>query len=53
VNDILHALTAERTRFSTLGELTTGLTLAREFNRNFKTDTWNVNSVVGLRYRFR
>jgi hypothetical protein len=31
-------------------EITTGLTMVREFNRDFLRDQTNVNALVGVRY---
>ena len=48
-NDVQNALTYTRTRYIGRAELTTGLTLVREFNRDFQADAWNMNLQVGLR----
>lgn len=48
--DVTHALGYEATRFMNSFELTYGLTLVRDFNRDFKSDVTNVNAVLGVRY---
>ncbi len=48
--DVQHSLGFEMTRFMRRVELTGGLTLVREFNRDFLADVTNVNALVGVRY---
>jgi len=48
--DVSHALGYEASRFIRQYELTYGLTLVRELNRDFKRDATNVNALVGVRY---
>jgi hypothetical protein len=48
-NDVQNALTFSRARYLGKGELTTGVTMVREFNRDLQADAWNVNLVVGFR----
>jgi hypothetical protein len=48
--DVSHALGFETTRFMNSFELTGGLTLVREFNRDFIKDETNINALVGVRY---
>ncbi len=48
--DVTHALGYEATRFFDSFELTYGLTLVRDFNRDFKSDVTNVNATLGARY---
>ena len=50
--DVIHAAGFEASRFYGLYELTGGLNLARDFNRDFKSDKTNVNATVGVRYVF-
>lgn len=50
-SDIQAALTFSRARYFGNGELTTGATLVREYNRNFTADAWNMNFNVGYRIR--
>jgi hypothetical protein len=50
--DVLHALNVEYTRESRGFELTTGASLAREFNRYFSSDATNFNTIVSIRRRF-
>ena len=42
-NDVQNALTFSRARYLGRGELTTGVTMVREFNRDLQADAWNVN----------
>lgn len=51
--DVTHALSFEMTRFMGPFDLNGGLTLARDFNRNFQSDVTNVNALVGVRYNVR
>jgi hypothetical protein len=48
--DVSHALGFEMTRFMGPFDLNGGLTLVRDFNRNFKSDATNLNAIVGVRY---
>ena len=48
--DVSHALGYEATRFYQPYELTYGVTLVRELNRDFKHDVTNLNAIIGLRY---
>ncbi|HEX6573589.1 MAG TPA: hypothetical protein VF042_01345 [Gemmatimonadaceae bacterium] len=48
--DVSHALGFERAAVYRGFEVTTGLTLVRELNRDFLRDATNVNALVGLRY---
>lgn len=48
--DVSHALGVERSALMSGFELTTGLTLVREFNRDFRRDATNVNALVSARY---
>lgn len=48
-NDVQNALTFARVRYVRFGELTTGVTMVREFNRDLLRDAWNLNLVLGFR----
>ena len=48
--DVSHALGFETTRFVRGFDVTGGLTLVRDFNRNFLSDVTNLNALVGVRY---
>jgi hypothetical protein len=48
--DVSHALGFERSAVIGEFEVTTGLTLVRELNRDFIRDATNVNALVGVRY---
>ncbi len=48
--DVSHSLGFETTRFMREFDVTGGLTLVRDFNRNFRADVTNVNALVGVRY---
>ena len=48
--DVSHALGFETTRFMRGFDVTGGLTVVRDFNRNFRADVTNVNALVGVRY---
>jgi hypothetical protein len=50
-NDVQNALTFVRMRYLGTAELTTGVTMVREFNRDFRADAWNMNLLVGFRLR--
>lgn len=51
--DVIHALGYEASRFYGQYELTYGLNLMRDFNRDFKSDKTNLNALVGVRYLIR
>jgi hypothetical protein len=48
--DVSHALGYEASRFYGEYELTYGVTLVRELNRDFRRDETNVNALAGVRY---
>ena len=48
--DVSHALGFERSSVIGEFEVTTGLTLVRELNRDFIRDATNINALVGVRY---
>jgi hypothetical protein len=48
--DVSHALGFEQTRFMNAFDINWGVTLVRDFNRNFKADVTNINALVGVRY---
>lgn len=48
--DVSHSLGFEVTRFMGDFDLNGGLTLVRDFNRNFSSDATNLNAIVGVRY---
>ena len=48
--DVSHALGYEASRFYREYELTYGLTLVRELNRDFIRDETNLNALIGVRY---
>jgi hypothetical protein len=48
--DVSHALGFEQSMTFRGMEITTGLTMVREFNRDFLRDQTNVNALVGVRY---
>lgn len=48
--DVSHALGFEKSTVIQDFELTTGLTLVREFNRDFIRDATNINALIGVRY---
>lgn len=48
---VQYAFGVERTRSRARVELTTGASLVREFSRNFSNDAWNLNLLLGVRYR--
>ena len=49
-SDVQIGLGAERVRYLSHLELSTGANLIRELNRDFRTNTWNLNAIVGIRY---
>ena len=48
--DVSHALGFEATRFVTGFDINGGLTIVRELNRNFKSDAYNLNALISVRY---
>lgn len=50
-NDVQNALTFSRVRYLGRGDLTTGVTIVRELNRDLQADAWDVNLLVGFRLR--
>jgi hypothetical protein len=48
-DDVQNALTFSRARYVGRGELTTGVTIVHELNRDLQADAWNVNLLVGYR----
>jgi hypothetical protein len=48
-NDVQNALTFAHGRNFGHSEITAGVTLVREFNRDLRADAWNMNIVVGFR----
>lgn len=48
--DVQIGLGAERVRYLAHLDLSTGASLIRELNRDFNTNTWNLNAIVGIRY---
>ncbi|HUQ48643.1 MAG TPA: hypothetical protein VM053_10415 [Gemmatimonadaceae bacterium] len=48
--DVSHALGFEQTRLMGAFDVSWGLTLVRDFNRNFKSDVTNLNALAGVRY---
>jgi hypothetical protein len=51
-NDVSYAVQVERTRYMELGEIHGGISLVREFNRDFQRDAWNVNSTLAFNHYF-
>lgn len=51
--DVWHALRAERTKFFRNVDLTGGVTVVKEFNRNFREDAWNFNATLAAQYHLR
>ncbi len=51
--DVSHALGFEMTRFMGPLDFNGGLTLVRDFNRNFTSDVTNLNALIGVRYNLR
>jgi hypothetical protein len=49
-SDVQIGLGVERVRYLSHLELSTGASLIRELNRDFTTNTWNLNAIVGIRY---
>jgi hypothetical protein len=52
-NDVQNAFTLARVRYLRTADLTTGATIVKEFNRDLRSDAWNLNLVVGLRVGVR
>ena len=50
-NDVQNALTFARVRYLGKAEFITGVTVVREFNRDFQADAWDMNLAVGFRLR--
>jgi hypothetical protein len=50
--DVLTTLGIERTHTFHRIQVTTAATIVREFNRDFASDAWNLNSIVSLSYHF-
>jgi len=48
--DVSHSVGFEMTRFVKGFDIDAGLTMVREFNRDFKRDATNLNALVGVRY---
>jgi hypothetical protein len=48
-DDVQNALTFSWMRYVTNGELSAGMTVVRELNRDFQADAWNTNLTVGYR----
>jgi hypothetical protein len=48
-NDVQNALSFARVRYLKNSDFTTGVTLVREYNRDFQRDAWNVNLTMGFR----
>lgn len=51
--DVSHATRLERVMFLSSMDITSGATLVREFNRDFRLDTWNLNALIEARFRLR
>lgn len=49
-DDVQIGLGAESVCHLSHVELSTGANLIRELNRDFKTDTWSLNAIIGIRY---
>jgi hypothetical protein len=49
--DVWHALHIERTKFLGAFDVTGGATIVKEFNRDFRDDAWNFNTVLSAQYR--
>lgn len=48
-NDVQNALTVARVRYLGKGQLSTAVTMVREFNRDLQADAWNMNLAIGFR----
>lgn len=51
--DVSHALGIDATRFMNGFDVSAGLTLAHELNRDFQRDATNLNALIGVRYLMR
>jgi hypothetical protein len=51
-NNVSHALGVDRVKRFSLGDLSWGLTVVREFNRGLGRSPWNLNSKLGVARRF-
>ncbi len=51
--DVSHALRVQRVTFLRSLDLTSGVTLVRDLNRNFQNDAWNLNAILEVRYPLR
>jgi hypothetical protein len=51
--DVSHALGFEMSRFLRGFDVTGGLTMVYELNRDFKRDATNLNAQAGVRYNIR
>ena len=49
--DVWHALRAERTKFFQSFDITGGLAMVREFNRDFRSDASNFNATLAVQWR--
>lgn len=49
--DVWHAIRAERTKFFSNFDVTGGVTVLKEFNRDFRNDAWNFNTTLAAQYR--
>jgi len=52
LDDVSHAFSAQRARFVGGAEMITSLTAVRELNRQFLRDSWNLNSIAGVKIHF-
>lgn len=52
VPDVMHTLSGEAVRFRNRMDVTGKVGLTLNFNRNFQSDVFNLNLLVGTRYRF-
>ena len=50
-NDVQNAVTFAKARYFGNSELSAGVTVVREFNRDFQADAWNTNIVMAFRLR--
>ncbi len=51
--DVTHSIGFEMTRLVRSFDVTTGLTLVRNYNRDYIADAANINAIVGVRYNMR
>jgi hypothetical protein len=49
-SDVSHSLAVERVVFLRSFDLTSGVTVTREFNRDFTNDAWNLNALLLARF---